>query len=149
MGTSFDDVIEMALMIIRDYKLVELYKADDDEFRTVLQGYMLKGLPKFEVSCIDSLEYDLENRTFTRDLSSIEIDIISDWTVIMWYTDQLNDVLEFKEPLRDVDFNRFASGQNLKPRQAYLEELRRKAKQDATNYQFQYLTSLPYFKENL
>lgn len=149
MGTSFDDVIEMALMIIRDYKLVELYKADDDEFRTVLQGYMLKGLPKFEVSCIDSLEYDLENRTFARDLSSIEIDIISDWTVIMWYTDQLNDVLEFKEPLRDVDFNRFASGQNLKPRQAYLEELRRKAKQDATNYQFQYLTSLPYFKENL
>lgn len=149
MGTSFDDVIEMALMIIRDYKLVELYKADDDEFRTVLQGYMLKGLPKFEVSCIDSLEYDLENRTFARDLSSIEIDIISDWTVIMWYTDHLNDVLEFREPLRDVDFNRFATGQNLKPRQAYLEELRRKAKQDATNYQFQYLTSLPYFKENL
>lgn len=103
MGTSFDDVIEMALMIIRDYKLVELYKADDDEFRTVLQGYMLKGLPKFEVSCIDSLEYDLENRTFARDLSSIEIDIISDWTVIMWYTDQLNDVLEFKEPLRVND----------------------------------------------
>lgn len=149
MGTSFDDVIEMALMIIRDYKLVELYKADDDEFRTVLQGYMLKGLPKFEVSCIDSLEYDLENRTFARDLSSIEIDIISDWTVIMWYTDHLNDVLEFREPLRDVDFNRFATGQNLKPRQAYLEELRRKVKQDATNYQFQYLTSLPYFKENL
>ena len=67
----------------------------------------------------------------------------------MWYTDQLQDVLEFKEPLRDVDFNKFASGQNLKPRQAYLEELRRKAKQDATNYQFQHLASLPYFKEGL
>ena len=109
---------------------------------------MLKGLPKFEVSCMKSLEYDLENRTFNEELDSIEIDIISDWTVIMWYTDHLNDVLEFREPLRDVDFNRFATGQNLKPRQAYLEELRRKVKQDATNYQFQHLTSLPYFKGN-
>lgn len=145
MGTSFDDVIEMALMIIRDYKLRNLYESDIDGFNTVLQGYMLKGLPKFEVSCVKSLDYDLETRTFNEELDSIEIDIISDWTVIMWYTDQLNDVLEFKEPLRDVDFNKFASGQNLKPRQAYLEELRRKAKQDATNYQFQHLTSLPYF----
>ena len=52
------------------------------------------------------------------------------YTLHIDYTDQINDVLEFKEPLRDVDFNRFATGQNLKPRQAYLEELRRKAKQD-------------------
>ena len=58
-------------------------------------------------------------------------------------------MLEFKEALSDVDFKRQATGQNLKPRQAYLEELRRKAKQDATNYQFQHLASLPYFKEGL
>ena len=63
----------------------------------------------------------------------------------MWYTDQLQDVLEFKEPLRDVDFNRFATGQNLKLRQSYLEELRRKAKQDATNYQFLHINDIPYF----
>ena len=148
MGTSFDTVIDMALIIIRDYKLNELYESDEDSFNLVLQGYMIKGLPKFEVSCMKSLEYDLESRTFNEELNSMEIDIISDWTVIMWYTDQINDILEFKEPLRDVDFNRFATGQNLKPRQAYLEELRRKAKQDATNYQFQYLTELPFFNGN-
>lgn len=148
MATSFDSVLDMAMIIIRDYKLDALYESDEDSFRLVLQGYMLKGLPKFEVSSIKSLAYDLEEGVFIEDLDDIEIDIISDWTVIMWYTDQLQDVLEFKEPLRDVDFNRFASGQNLKPRQAYLEELRRKVKQDATNYQFQHLDSLPYFKGN-
>ena len=95
-----------------------------------------------------TLNYNTDTKEFDEDLTSVEIDIISDWTVIMWYTDQINDVLEFKEPLRDVDFNRLATGQNLKPRQAYLEELRRKAKQDATNYQFQYLTNLPYFNGN-
>lgn len=143
MATSFDSVIDMALVIIRDYKLDALY--DTDAFNLILQGYMLKALPKFEVSCVKSLAYDLENRTFIEELDSIEIDIISDWTVIMWYTDQLQDVLEFKEPLRDVDFNRFATGQNLKLRQSYLEELRRKAKQDATNYQFLHINDIPYF----
>lgn len=148
MATSFDSVIDMALIIIKDYKLDALYQDDADSFSLVLQGYMLKGLPKFEVSCVDSLAYDLETRTFERELSDVEIDIISDWTVIMWYTDQINDVLEFKEPLSDVDFKRLATGQNLKPRQAYLQELRRKAKQDATNYQFMHIDKLPYFSGN-
>jgi hypothetical protein len=148
MATSFDSVIDMALIIIRDYKLDALYQEDAGSFNLVLQGYMLKGLPKFEVSCVDSLAYNLETRTFERELSDVEIDIISDWTVIMWYTDQINDVLEFKEPLSDVDFKRLATGQNLKPRQAYLQELRRKAKQDATNYQFMHIDKLPYFNGN-
>ena len=148
MATSFDSVIDMALIIIRDYKLDALYQEDVGSFNLVLQGYMLKGLPKFEVSCVDSLAYNLETRTFERELSDVEIDIISDWTVIMWYTDQINDVLEFKEPLSDVDFKRLATGQNLKPRQAYLQELRRKAKQDATNYQFMHIDKLPYFNGN-
>lgn len=148
MATSFDSVIDMALIIIRDYKLDALYETDVEDFNLVLQGYMLKGLPKFEVSSIKPLSYDLETRTFDEDLDTIEIDIISDWTVIMWYTDQLQDVLEFKEPLRDVDFNRFATGQNLKLRQSYLEELRRKVKQDATNYQFQHISGIPYFNGN-
>lgn len=148
MATSLDSVIDMALIIMRDYKLDALYESDEEAFKTVLEGYMLKGLPKFEVSCMKSITYNTDTKEFDEDLTSIEIDIISDWTVIMWYTDQINDVLEFKEPLRDVDFNRLATGQNLKPRQAYLEELRRKAKQDATNYQFQYLDNLPYFNGN-
>ena len=148
MATSFDSVIDMALIIIRDYKLDALYQEDAGSFNLVLQGYMLKGLPKFEVSCVDSLAYNLETRTFERELSDVAIDIISDWTVIMWYTDQINDVLEFKEPLSDVDFKRLATGQNLKPRQAYLQELRRKAKQDATNYQFMHIDKLPYFNGN-
>ncbi len=148
MATSLDSVIDMALITMRDYKLDALYESDEEAFKTVLEGYMLKGLPKFEVSCMKSITYNTDTKEFDEDLTSIEIDIISDWTVIMWYTDQINDVLEFKEPLRDVDFNRLATGQNLKPRQAYLEELRRKAKQDATNYQFQYLDNLPYFNGN-
>lgn len=145
MATSFDSVIDMALIVIRDYKLDALFEANEEDFKTVMDGYLLKGLPKFEVSCLKSLSYDLDNREFEEDLNSMEIDILSGWAVVSWYEDQMQDVLEFKEALRDVDFNRFATGQNLKPRQNHIDKLRKDLKQDATNYQFQYLTTLPYF----
>ena len=58
MATSFDSVIDMALIIIRDYKLDALYQEDAESFKLVLQGYMLKGLPKFIPSCVDSLSYN-------------------------------------------------------------------------------------------
>ena len=44
MATSFDSVIDMALVIIRDYKLDALYESDANAFKTLLEGYMLKGL---------------------------------------------------------------------------------------------------------
>ena len=72
MATSFDSVIDMALIIIRDYKLDALYDSDENSFKQVLQGYMLKGLPKFEVSSIKSLEYNLTNREFVEDLDDID-----------------------------------------------------------------------------
>ena len=59
MATSLDSVIDMALIIIRDYKLDALYESDAESFQTVLEGYMLKGLPKFEVSCMKTLNYNL------------------------------------------------------------------------------------------
>ena len=71
MATSLDSVIDMALIIIRDYKLDALYDSDENSFKQVLQGYMLKGLPKFEVSSIKSLEYNLTNREFVEDLDII------------------------------------------------------------------------------
>lgn len=148
MATSFDSVIDMALIIIRDYKLDALYESSEADFKAVLDGYVIKGVPKFQVSCLKDLSYDICERQFNEDLDNIEIDILSDWAVIMWYTDQLQDVLDFKEPLRDIDFNKFASGQNLKPRQAYLDDLRKKVKQDTSNYQFQHIASLPYFDGN-
>lgn len=145
MATSFDSVIDMALIVIRDYKLDNLYEQSPEDFKCVLDGYMLKGLPKFETQCLKSLDYDIDTREFIENLDNEEIDILADLTVISWYTDQLQDVLEFKETLNNIDFKRLATGQNLKLRQEYLQQLRQRVKQDIVNYQFQHLTQMPHF----
>lgn len=46
---------------------------------------------------------------------------------------------------KDVDFNKYSTGQNLRPRQDYIKELRIKVKQDASNYQLMNIDALPYF----
>ena len=144
MATPFDNIIDKALVVIRDYGLDALYETDSTAFAGVLQGYLLKGVPRF-TECLQPLTYDTETQSFDSDLNNIEIDILADWTVISWYEDCLNDVLEFKEPLQDKEFKRLATGQNLKQRQEYLTNLYTRVRQNATNYQWKNFDSLPFF----
>ena len=144
MSTPFSDVIDKALVVIRDYGLDALYENNDDAFYSVMQSYLLKGAPRF-IECQKELTYDVDSQMFDADLSDVEIDILADYVVISWYEDNLNDVLEFKETLQDREFKRLATGQNLKPRQDYLTMLYTRVKQNTTNYLWADFDNLPFF----
>ena len=144
MSTPFSSIIDSALIVSRDYGLDALYKDDEDAFEGVLQAYLIKGVPRF-TECLQPLTYDLTIQEFDSDLTDAEIDILADHTVICWYEDNINDVLEFKETLQDREFKRLATGQNLKPRQDYLTMLYTRVRQNATNYQWSNFGSLPFF----
>lgn len=144
MSTPFSNIIDKALVVIRDYSLDALYEIDEDSFDGVMQGYLIKGVPKF-VECKQDLSYDVDTATFNSDLTNLEMDILADYTVISWYESNLNDVLEFKETLQDREFKRLATGQNLKPRQEYLTMLYTRVKQSTTNYLWSNWDTLPFF----
>lgn len=146
MATNFDVILDNMLITIRDYKLDNLYELEPTLFYQVLENYMIRGVPKFK-ECLKSLAYDTTTRTFVSDLDMYEVDILSSWGVISWYTAELQDVLEFKEPLSDSDFKRYSTGQNLRPRQDYLNGLREKVKQDSVDYNVTHLSELPFFNE--
>ena len=59
MGTPFDTIIDKALVVIRDYSLDALYESDPTAFANVLQGYLLKGVPRF-TECLQPLTYNTE-----------------------------------------------------------------------------------------
>lgn len=144
MSTPFSNIIDKALVVIRDYSLDTLYASDEDTFNSVLQAYLIKGAPRF-VECLQDLSYDVDTESFNSDLTDLEMDILADYTVISWYESNINDVLEFKETLQDREFKRLATGQNLKPRQEYLTMLYTRVKQSTTNYLWANWGSLPYF----
>ena len=144
MSTPFENIIDKALVVMRDYALDTILDADEDTFTQIMQSYLLKGVPRF-TECLQDLSYDATTGVFNADLSDIEMDILADYTVISWYESNINDVLEFKEALQDREFKRLATGQNLKPRQEYLTMLYTRVKQNTTNYLWQNWSSLPYF----
>ena len=94
MSTPFSNIIDRALVVIRDYSLDTLYEIDEDSFDNVMQSYLIKGIPKF-VECKQDLSYDAQSAIFNSDLTNLEMDILADYTVISWYEANINDVLEF------------------------------------------------------
>lgn len=146
MGTPFSEIIDMAMIGIRDYKLDTVFENDPEIFDNIMIGYLLKSVPKF-TGCKQSLEYDLDTQTFNSTLDAIEIDILADLVGMTWYIAEVQDVLEFKETLQDSDFKRYSTGQNLKSRQNYLEMMKENYKQHITDYQLIDVSSLPFFKD--
>lgn len=146
MGTPFSDIIDRALITIRDYKLDALndMEGGQEAFEEILLSYVIKAIPSFK-QCLKSLEYDLTTKAFYEILDEYEINILADYVVIVWYEANLQDVLEFQEVLQDKEFKRYSTGQNLTPRQNYLSELKSRVKQEGEDYQARHLSELPFF----
>ena len=145
MSTPFSNIIDRALVVIRDYNLDALYDSGaegQEAFAQIMNGYLIKGIPRF-TECLQDLSYS--DNIFNADLTELEMDILADYTVISWYESNINDVLEFKEALQDREFKRLATGQNLKPRQEYLTMLYTRVKQNITNYLWSNMSSLSFF----
>lgn len=145
MGTPLCEIVDQAMITIGDYKLDRIAQVDPETFSTIIEGYMVRGMPKFE-GCLKPLDYSRAEHCFYAYLDIYEVDIIASLVVLEWYERQLQDVLQFTESLKNSDFQRYSTGQNLRPRQEYIAELRRKVKQDITNYQCLHIDELPYFK---
>ena len=146
MGTPLCEIVYQAMITIGDYKLDRIAQVDPETFGTIIEGYMVRGVSKFE-GCLKPLNYSRIEHCFYADLDMFEVDIVASLVVIEWYERQLQDILQFVEPLKNADFAKYSTGQNLRPRQEYIAELRRKVKQDITNYQCMHIDELPYFQQ--
>lgn len=143
MPTTFDEVIDIALVTIRDYKLDKIYN-DPEIFNQYVDGFLIKAIPSF-TECFTSLKYDITNRTFLEELSPIEIDILADLWDMEWFKAEVQDTRQFNLHLNDTDFKHYAEGQNLKEKSEYLDRMREKVAQKIVDYQLKNIKSIPYF----
>ena len=100
MATSFDAVIEMALITINDYTLTNLYERDEEGFKTFCDSILVRTAPNF-TQCNKSLDYDLEKREFSSDFSLVEINILADFWAIGWMTRKVEDSAQFQAKLQN------------------------------------------------
>ena len=142
MPTSFDKIIDLALVTVDDYKLVKLYNQSEQGFKKWCDGFLLSAVPNF-FQCRQSLDYDVELREFVSELTNVEISILADLWIIEWFTRETQNSAKINALLQTSgSFKTHAASQNLKEKNSYLDGLREKVYQKITDYQLQDLSGI-------
>lgn len=144
MPTSFDTIIDLALTLIDDYALINLYNQRQQKFFTVCDSYLIAAIPNF-TRCKQSLSYDATLRQFDNELTDLEISILADYWILAWFEKQTQDSKKFNALLQSSgSFKSHSAAQNLKEKNTYLNGLREKVSQKVTDYQAQDIESLSF-----
>lgn len=137
MPTSFDDIIDLALITVQDYKLDKLFNQSEENFLNYCDSFLINAIPNF-IQCRQSLGYDLENRQFLTTLTELEKSILADFWVIGWWSKELQDSTQIQAKLQvSSAFTSHSAAQNLKEKATYLDGLREKVEQKITDYEIQ------------
>lgn len=140
--TSFDTVIDRALVIVNDYKLAKLYEKSVSDFKTYCDGHLMTAVSKF-YQCRQSLTYNSTARTFDVDLTDLEITILSSFWVIGWWEQQLNNASQIELKLKTSSSFTFNSeAQNMKEKKSIIDRLYEEVKRLINDYEMIGLTSL-------
>ena len=144
MPTSFDTIIDLALTLIDDYALINLYNQSQQKFFTICDSYLIAAIPNF-TRCKQSLSYDATLRQFDNELTDLEISILADYWILAWFEKQTQDSKKFNALLQSSgSFKSHSAAQNLKEKNTYLNGLREKVSQKVTDYQAQDIESLSF-----
>lgn len=144
MPTPFDTIIDLALTLIDDYALINLYNQNQQKFFTVCDSYLIAAVPNF-TRCKQSLSYDATLRQFDNELTDLEISILADYWILAWFEKQTQDSKKFNALLQSSgSFKSHSAAQNLKEKNTYLNDLREKVSQKVTDYQAQDIESLSF-----
>lgn len=142
MPTSFDEIIDLALMLIDDYALKKLYDQSNQKFIMQCDAWLISAIPNF-TRCNQSLEYDISKRQFTNTLTNMEISILADLWILEWMKRQTQDSRKINALLQSSgSFKSHSAAQNLKEKSSYLDGLREKVSQKMTDYQLQNIDSI-------
>lgn len=133
--TSFDDIIDLALITVNDYRLSKLSLQDEDSFKTYCDGFLISAIPDFP-ECRQSLEYNTETREFVSDLTMVEKSILANLWVIKWYLRDNQTYALYRQHLQAASsFKNHSESQNLKENSIYLDKLREELDRQKVAYQ--------------
>lgn len=135
--TSYDDIIDLALVSIEDYHLNKLSAESPLDFNIVLEGFMVRGLANFENCRKDLSKRDDKERIFLCVLNETEKSIIADYTVISWLDKEINDVRQITGMMQNnKEAHRYSEANNLNAKVHRRDQLMEQVATKKTTYSF-------------
>jgi len=121
MATPFTDVYDQFLMLVKDYRLNQLYESSETDFTTYLSGWLLPAITDFS-RCDQSLAYT--SNTFDETLSRSNIKILALMMKRYWLKQEIENITQMSLHVQDRDFKTFAEANNLSAKKdAYILDL--------------------------
>ena len=146
MATPFDNIVDLALIGIRDYKLDKLFNYSHEDFTNYCDSFLIRAIPNF-FRCKQSLEYDMGDRAFIADLTSTEQSILADFWVISWTEKEVQDAKSLQATLQvSSSFSTHSQSQFLKEKKALLDNMYEKVHQKITDYLLQDIATTNIFE---
>lgn len=135
--TSYDDILDLALVSIEDYHLNKLAVDSPKDFNIVLEGFMIRGLANFENCRKDLSDRDDVKRVFNCELSETEKSIIADYTVVAWLDKEINDIRQITGMLQNnKEAHRYSEANNLNAKINRRNQLIEEVATKKTTYSF-------------
>lgn len=109
MNTTFQDIYDFFLSKIISYEFLNLTEGE-------LNIELAQNLRSSFSKCVafKDIKADWVLEAFSRELSDLEIDIISDWMVINWLTSKINNIELLKQRLSSKDYQTYSQANHLK-----------------------------------
>lgn len=135
MNTTYDEIIDLALISMEDYHLNNLAKESPKNFNTVLEGFLIRGLPSFDNCIHDLSDRDDLNKSFNFILDDMEKSILADYTVVAWLDKQINDVRQITAMLQNKqEAHRYSEANLLNAKRERRMQIYEDAGQKKTRY---------------
>ena len=110
---------------VNDYRLIKLHNNETEEqFNTYVDSFLISAIPLFD-KCRQDLSYNLENREFNADLTSLEQSILAKLWVLQWYRKDNQTYALYRQHLQNSgSFKNHSESQNLKENSTYADKLK-------------------------
>lgn len=109
MNTTFQDVYDFFLSKVTTYEWLNL---SEDELNIELIQNLRSAFSK----CIafKDIKADWFLETFNRELTDLELEIISDWMLVNWLSPKINNIELLKQRLSSKDYQTYSQANHLK-----------------------------------
>lgn len=133
MGTTFEEIYDLAKIIITDYRLDSLYQQSREQFMKYFKGLLVSGMSEFIDNSLTDLSYT--DDAFNNVLSVQEKSILAYTIVLRWYESIQNDVLALRSKLTSRQFKQVDISSSMKQRQENIDKLVEKINDMIVRYQ--------------
>lgn len=133
MGTTFEEIYDLAKIVITDYRLDSLYQQSREQFMKYFKGLLVSGMSEFIDNSLTDLSYT--DDAFNNVLSVQEKSILAYTIVLRWYESIQNDVLALRSKLTSRQFKQVDISSSMKQRQENIDKLVEKINDMIVRYQ--------------